>query len=49
MHRYEADENPHAFIKGIRVCLISLGYPEEWVNGEFYDFILKEYGHLTED
>lgn len=43
MHRAETDENKRVYIKAIRSCLIALGYSEEWVNGEFYERLLKEY------
>lgn len=43
MHRAETDENKRVYIKGIRSCLIALGYSEEWVNGPFYERILEEY------
>lgn len=43
MHRYETDENQRVYIKGIRSCLLALGYSEEFVNGHFYEKILEEY------
>lgn len=42
-HRAECDRDSTVYIKAIRATLISLGYPEEFVNGELYELLLEEY------
>lgn len=43
VHRAEADDNPRIYLKAIRCTLIALGYPEDYVNGDFYDYALTQY------
>ena len=43
MERWETTENTRVYIKGIRSCLIALGYDEDWVNGDFYELLLATY------
>lgn len=43
VHRAEADDNPRIYLKAVRSTLIALGYPEDYVNGEFYEWALNQY------
>jgi hypothetical protein len=37
--RFEFAERPIEYSKAVRVTLIALGYDEEWVNGEFRQYL----------
>lgn len=43
VHRAEADEDPHIYLKAVRSTLIALGYPDDYVNGKFYEYALTQY------
>ena len=42
-HRCETDENPRVYMKAIRSVLISLGFSQEWVEGDFRDLMEEQY------
>jgi hypothetical protein len=41
--RSEFEERPVEYSKGVRVALIALGYDEDWVNGEFREYLETTY------
>lgn len=43
LSRAELFENPRCFIKGVRATLLALGYSEDFVEGEFREYLEKYY------
>lgn len=39
LSRAELYENPRCFIKGVRATLLALGYDEDFIEGEFREYL----------
>lgn len=44
LSRVEMFENPRCFIKGVRATLIALGYDQDFIEGEFREYLECYYG-----
>lgn len=45
LSRYESTVNPKVYFKAVRVTLLTLGYDEEWVNGDFREKLEETYSY----
>lgn len=43
LSRAELYENPRCFIKGVRAILLALGYDEDFIEGEFREYLEDYY------